>query len=74
MIIQIESTTKIIELNGVPARVWEGITDSGIKVHAFITRIGIDKDETRIEEFAKELLEQKTPTPEIEAIPLRMIL
>ncbi len=74
MKIRIESTTKIVHLNGVPARIWEGQTESGIKVHCYITRIAIDKDETRIEEFETELKEQKRPSIEIEAIPLRMIL
>ena len=74
MKITIESTSKIIEFNGLPARIWEGKTESGIKLHVYITRVAIDKDESRIEEFAKELLEQKAPTPEIEAIPLRLIL
>jgi hypothetical protein len=74
MKITIESTSKIIHLNDVPARIWEGQTESGIKVHCFITRIAIDKDETRIEEFEQELKEQKVPTPEIEAYSLRLIL
>lgn len=74
MQVQIHSTSKIITLNGIPARIWEGITDSGIKVHAYITRIAIDKDEKNAAEFEKELQEHRTPSPEIEAIPLRMIL
>lgn len=74
MEITIASTTKIVELNGIPARVWEGQTKSGIKIHCFITRIAIDKDELRSEEFEKELNEQRTPTPEISAIPSRLIL
>jgi hypothetical protein len=74
MKITIENTTKIIEFNGLPARIWEGYTESGIKVHAYITRVAIDEDEPRSEEFKKELLEQKAPSPEIQAIPLRMTL
>lgn len=74
MKINIESTSKIVHLNGVPARVWEGQSESGIKLHCFITRVAIDKDEPRSAEFEKELSEQKAPSPEIEAIPLRMIL
>ena len=70
----IESTTKITQLNGVPARIWEGQTESGIKIHCYITRVAVDKDEPRTEEFEKELQEQKVPSAEIEAIPLRMIL
>lgn len=74
MKITVESTSKMITLNGVPARIWEGFTESGIKCHCYITRIAIDKDESRSEEFEKELSEQKTPSAEIEAIPIRMIL
>ena len=74
MEITIESTTKIVNLSGVPARVWEGKTKSGIKVHCFVTRIAIDKDEPRTEEFVRELQEQKPPSKEVEAIPLRLII
>lgn len=36
MKISIESTTQIVALDGVPARVWEGTTASGVRVQAFI--------------------------------------
>jgi hypothetical protein len=44
MRIALTSTTKMVELETpdgghVQARLWEGTTDSGIPVHAFITRI-----------------------------------
>ncbi len=74
MKIQIESTEKIVHLNNVPARIWEGKTASGIKVHAYITRIAIDKDEPNQEQFQRELQEHKPPSAEVQAIPLRMIL
>lgn len=71
---KIESTQKIIEFNGVPARVWEGETDSGIKCHFYITRVSINADETRTAEFEQELKQQKPPSAEVRSIPLRMIL
>ena len=74
MKITIESTTKIVNLNGVPARVWEGKTESGIKVHTFITRIAVDKEEKRIDEFENELQQQRQPSTEIESYPLKIIL
>lgn len=74
MKITIESTTKIVELNGILSRIWEGKTENGIKVHCYITRLSVDKSEPRLDEFLKELQEQKAPSAEIEAIPLRMIL
>lgn len=73
MKIEIESTTKIVHLNGVPARIWEGKTASGIKVHCYITRIAVaDGQDTG--EFDRELQEHRAPSTEIAAIPLRMIL
>lgn len=74
MQIQIHSTEKIVTLNGIPARIWEGITDSGIKVHVYITRIAVENDEPNTEQFEKELTEHSPPSVEIKAIPLRMIL
>lgn len=80
MKITIENTSKIVVLkpgnlaDGVPARIWEGKTDSGIKVHCYITRIAIDKDEPNPEQFEKELHECKAPSAEVEAIPIRLII
>ncbi|MEA4918133.1 hypothetical protein [Proteiniphilum sp.] len=74
MKITIKNTTKIVELNGVPARIWEGKTESGIMIHCYITRVAVNKDETRIEEFEKELQETRTPSADIQAIPARLIL
>jgi len=73
MQIEIENTEKIVELNGVPARVWEGKTKSGINVHCFITRISPQQNED-IEEFEKELQQTRAPSVEIAAYPLRLIL
>ena len=76
MKITIESTTKVVDLDGIPARIWEGKTDSGIPVHCFITRIAVDKDdEVANEQFRRELAECKPPSAEVEKVyPLRMIL
>lgn len=73
MKITIESTDKVVELNGVPARLWQGATDSGIQCHAFITRVGVDKN-ADTSQFERELLEQTAPRPELEVYSLRMIL
>lgn len=66
-------TEKIVELDGVPARVWEGETESGIKVHAFITRIAVSKDEDA-SQFEEELEEHDPLSAEIESYPARLIL
>ena len=78
MKIAIESTTKTVELkvNGaiVPARIWEGHTESGIPVHCFITRIAVHKDQDA-SQFERELQEHAAPSFEIDRVyPLRMIL
>jgi hypothetical protein len=73
MKITIESTSKTVTLNGVPARIWEGQTESGVKIHAFITRVAVPLDEDH-SQFERELQEHRTPSPEVQAIPLRLIL
>ncbi len=72
----IHSTDKIVQINGVPARIWEGTTEAGVKVHCYITRVAIDKDEPRehIQQFQQELEEHQPPSTEIAAIPLKMII
>lgn len=77
MKISLSSTDKMITLivNGteVPARIWQGRTDSGIEVHAYITRIAVKAgDDTR--EFERELQACEAPTDAVRSIPLRQIL
>jgi hypothetical protein len=73
MQITLRSTTKIVHLNGVPARIWEGTTEFGIPMHAYITRVAVEKDQdTRA--FEGELESHDAPSVELERIPLRMII
>lgn len=76
MKIQVESTTQITHVNGVPVRVWEGTTETGIKVICLVTRIAVSKDEDPelLQQFAKELQECKAPSEEVAVYPLRMVL
>jgi hypothetical protein len=64
MKVTLESTDKIVELETpcgrVPARLWEGQTESGIPCHAFITRIAVHKD-LDCSQFERELQEQHAP-------------
>jgi hypothetical protein len=78
MKVTLESTDRTITLviNGanVPARIWEGQTDSGIACHAFITRIGVHK-ELDASQFDRELLECRPPTnPDIALYPNRIVI
>ena len=77
MKITIESTTKTVELvigaATVPARIWEGQTESGIPVHCFITRVAVHES-LDVSQFERELQEHRKPSFEIGAIPWRMII
>ncbi len=73
MEIQITSTDKITELDGVPVRVWEGVTASGIACKVFVHRIALRDDAPAAEDarFAAELKEQLPPG---RFVPLSLIL
>jgi len=71
--VTLESTTKVVHVDGVPARIWEGQTESGIAVHAFITRIAVHKD-ADASQFERELQECRAPSPDVQAYPARIIL
>jgi hypothetical protein len=78
MRVTLESTTKIVELitiNGhtVPARVWEGHTESGIPCHAYVTRIAVARGEDA-SQFERELVEQRPATAAVAAIPTRLVI
>jgi hypothetical protein len=73
MKIIIESTSKIVEFDGVLARVWEGETASGIKVHCLISRIAVSKADDA-SEFERELQECRPPTAIVDGVyPTRML-
>ena len=73
MKITIESTTKIVELDGIPARIWEGQTDNGIPVIAFIPRIATP-DLHRAKDFAVQLQDCRAPLPVGSAIASDLVL
>lgn len=76
MKITIKNTDRIVTVNGVPARVWTGQTESGVPVHCYITRIGVPEGRPAEDyaQFERELKAQPAPTPqELKAIPLHLI-
>ncbi len=77
MKITIESTGKFVELEGsdgvLPARVWQGRTEGGIEVIAFITRIAAARD-ADLAEFERDLQEHAAPVADVAAWPRRMFL
>ena len=81
MKIEMQSTSKIVNLSGVPARIWEGTTvgPHPVRVVVYVTRLSIDPEGDALtaeqcDSFNADLEEHESPRPEIEAIPLRLIL
>lgn len=72
MKVKLESTSTIIDVNGVPGRLWEGKTDSGIIVQAVITRISVHNAYDQ-SQFERELNIQRAPFYPV-AFPLKMII
>jgi hypothetical protein len=70
--VTIESTSKIVKINGADARLWEGKTESGIPVHFFVTRIAVPVEGYDHSQFEAELKECKQPEEDL-VIPARMI-
>lgn len=73
MKILVESTTKVVELNGVRMRVWEGNTENGIPVHVYIARVAVDA-RYDCQEFDADLSPTRTPSAVVAALPSRSIL
>lgn len=74
MKITIESTERVVEVNGVPARVWEGVSEGGVEVFCLVTRIAVKKD-ADCSQFDHELAEQRAPSIDgVRSFPLRMVL
>lgn len=77
MRVELHNTTKIVDLatatGSVPARVWEGHTDGGVPVIAFITRIAAERDRD-LAEFEHDLQEMTPPSPDVAAWPARMLI
>jgi hypothetical protein len=74
MKITIESTTKVVNANGIECRVWEGTTERGVKIEVLIPRIAALANQD-LSQFEAELKETHAP-PSIgaHAFPARLIL
>lgn len=79
MKVTLESTSKVVVLatshldEGISCRAWEGHTESGIPVHCYIPLVAVNRDQDA-SQLEEELLEQWLPSPDVEAIPMRMII
>ena len=70
MQIQIESTDQITHFDGVPCRVWNGVTSDGVECLVFVHRVGVHKDLDNTQ-FEQQLKEQLPPG---RFVPLSAIL
>ena len=68
--IQITATDQITELDGVPCRVWSGVTARGVRCTLFVHRLAVHPDEDTAQ-FDAELREQLPPG---RVVPLSQIL
>lgn len=80
MKVTLESTTKIVELRIggptgpiVPTRVWQGETEHGVRIHAYVTRIAVAEGQD-MAEFERDLEALAAPRPEIAALPARLVV
>ncbi|GAC1478771.1 MAG: hypothetical protein NVS1B6_19990 [Steroidobacteraceae bacterium] len=75
MKITIESTERVVEVNGgLRARVWDGYTESGIPVHCMVAMIAVHNGHDQTQ-FERELHVHRMPSGDaVQAFPLRMVL
>lgn len=74
MLIILESTDKLVDVNGIQSRLWEGKTESGIRVSCLVVRIAVNAEADQTE-FNKELLETRPPSPEADkAFAFRLVV
>jgi hypothetical protein len=73
MKLTIESTTRVVEINGVPARIWEGTSEAGVRVLCLVTRVAVERSQD-CSQFDRELSEQRAPSAAALEIPSRLLL
>jgi hypothetical protein len=67
-----ESTDKIIEVDGVEARIWNGVTEKGVHFTALICRLGVKRGDD-CADLEKEFRETQVPVPINRAFDPRML-
>lgn len=74
MRVTLQSTSRLVTVNGVDGRVWEGKTESGIEIVAVITRIAAPAG-ADLSQFERELQETKSPSDAaVMVCPTRMVI
>ena len=70
MQIPIKSTDILTHIDGVPVRLWEGVTGQGVACKVFVHRLAVHNDDDA-DQFERELREQIEPG---RVFDLRMVL
>lgn len=68
-----ESTSRVVSLNGEPARIWEATTKRGVKCFLFVTRVAVAEHQNQTD-FERDLVETRAPSREAESFEARMVL
>lgn len=71
MEMHITATDQTTSFDGVPVRLWKGVTSKGVECHVFVHRIAVANDADQ-SQFDDELLEQMPPAAP--SVPLHLIL
>lgn len=66
----LESTDRFVDVNGARCRVWEGKSERGTPVYAFVAQVAVDKGHDATE-LDVDLQENRPPTV---VWPLRMLI
>lgn len=72
MKIIIEPTSKVVYVNNTPTRVWQGVTEKGLEVHAYIALIGTAHNSEYLE--LAEVLQEVKPRADLEDLPPRWVV
>jgi hypothetical protein len=78
MKVLLESTTRVVTLvisgEAAAARVWEGETESGLKVHAYVTNLVASESVTE-EQFQRELNNShRAPSSDTDGIAVTLVM
>ena len=68
MRIKMTATTELTDLDGIPVRVWDGVTDQGIECIVFVHRVAVRRDRDQ-QQFEQEL----EALPEPERVPVQRV-
>lgn len=75
MIIILKNTDRIVDVNGIKSRLWEGKAEDGTPISVLIIRIAVEASEKNQEQFEKEL-EICSPPSSVAAaaFPIRLVI